>query len=428
MASRKLKILLSAFVCHPDKGSEEGVGWNWLKELSKEHEVYALISCFLDQEEPVRAAVEKLDYRENIHLLFIPMPQASKSMAALFPIFEFYNLCVEWQKQALVEAKKLLKEADIDIVHHVTYGSWTIPSYLWQLPKPFILGPVSGGQRVPLIGYSFLPARGIAQEMVRMAYFIWVRLTSVASKEAVRKAKLVLCGNLETLNEISSMRDPETTSLMSDAGISYVPKLPEELSSLEKVHNGSTSISLLWAGLIEPRKNFGLLLQALQILPTDISWKLFVAGSGPLLPYWTEKVCQLGLQSKVEFLGQVPYRHMRNYYQKADIFVFPSLREGSPNVILEAMAHRLPVIGLKLNGTATVLSEGCGVLVDVGSRKQIIDDFANAIISLSRDQDLRRKIGERGYERVRSFYTWEQRGKKMLSLYQEVLGTTHSVN
>ena len=427
MASRKLKILLSAFVCHPDKGSEEGIGWNWLKELSKEHEVYALISCFLDQEEPVRAAVDKLDYRENIYLLFIPMPQASESMMALFPQFEFYSLCVEWQKQALVEAEKLLEKIEIDIVHHVTYGSWTIPSYLWQLPKPFILGPVTGSQKVPLVGYSFLPVRGIAQEMVRMTYFIWMRLTSVASREAVRKAALVLCGNLETLNEVSSMRNSETTALMSDSGISYLPELPEELSNLEKVHNGSTSISLLWAGLIEPRKNFGLLLQALQILPTDISWKLFVAGSGPLLPYWTEKVCQLGLQSKVEFLGQVPYRQMQNYYQKADIFVFPSLREGSPNVILEAMAYRLPVIGLKLIGTATVLSEGCGVLVDVGSKKQIIDDFANAITSLSRDQDLRKKIGEKGYKRVRSFYTWEQRGKKMSSLYQKVLDATHGV-
>ena len=75
MASQKLKILLSAFVCHPEKGSEAGGGWNWLKELSKEHEVYALVSTFLDQEKPVRMAVDELPYRENIHLIFIPWPQ-----------------------------------------------------------------------------------------------------------------------------------------------------------------------------------------------------------------------------------------------------------------------------------------------------------------------------------------------------------------
>ncbi|MBD2080450.1 glycosyltransferase [Leptolyngbya sp. FACHB-17] len=418
MTAQKLKILLSAFVCHPDKGSEEGVGWNWLKELAKEHEVYALISDFLGQEEPVRAAVDRLPYRDNIHLIFIPMPQGSKLMMALFPRFEFYNLCVEWQKQAFIEAQELLETVTINIVHHVTYGSWTIPSYLSRLPKPFILGPVTGSQSVPLVGYSFLPAKGIAQEMIRMAYFVWTRLTSAAASETVRKAELVLCGNLETLNEIRRMRDSETTFLMSDSGI---PKLPEGLSKTEKPE--SAEICLLWAGLIEPRKNFGLLLQALQRLPSNISWRLLVVGGGVLLPYWKKKVIQAGLQSKIEFLGQVPYREMSGYYQQADIFVFPSLREGSPNVILEAMAYKLPVIGLKLNGTATVLSEGCGILVHVGSKKQIVHDFASAITSLAEASELRRKIGEKGYERVKSLYTWEQRGKKMSFLYQSVLNT-----
>jgi glycosyltransferase involved in cell wall biosynthesis len=428
MASQRLKILLSAFVCHPDKGSEEGMGWQWLKELSKEHEVYALISSFLDQEEPVRAAVDRLPHRANIHLTFIPMPPESKVIVAVFPSFSFYNQCVEWQKHALKEAEKLLQTVDIDIIHHVTYGSWLLPNYLWKLPRLFVLGPVSGSQHLPLVGYSFLPVKGIVTELVRTAYSFWARLTSVASREAVRNANLVLCSNLETLNEIGSIRDPKITLLMSDSGIAFLPKASDEHSNLKSEPSNpskSTSISLFWAGLIEPRKNFGLLLNALQVLPSDISWKLVVAGEGPLLPYWVKKVTQLGLQSNIEFLGQVPYRQMEEYYQKADIFVFPSLREGSPTVILEAMTYKLPVIGLKLNGTATVLSQDCGVLIDVKSRKQLINDFANAITRLARDHDLRRQIGERGYERVKAFYTWEERGKKMSSLYQEVLSTAN---
>ncbi|HEY5139415.1 MAG TPA: glycosyltransferase, partial [Methylococcales bacterium] len=207
----------------------------------------------------------------------------------------------------------------------------------------------------------------------------------------------------------------------------YISELSKGIGYTTDDYNSSTRISLLWAGLIEPRKNFGLLLEALKILPPDIQWKLTVTGSGPLLAYWQNQVSQLGFQDKIYFLGQLPYAEMYNCYQASDIFVFPSLREGTATVILEAMANRLPVIALRLNGAATVLSDDCGMLVDVGSRKQMINDFANAIISLSRDQDLRRKIGEKGYERVRSFYTWEQRGEKMLSLYQKVLSATHSV-
>ncbi|MFB2839739.1 glycosyltransferase family 4 protein [Floridanema evergladense] len=421
MSFKKFKILLSAFVCHPEKGSEEGIGWNWLKELSKEHEVYALISCFLDQEEPVRAAVEELSYRENIHLIFIPMPQGSNKIMSLFPILEFYYLCVEWQKQALAEAKKLLEKVDIDIIHHVTYGSWTIPSFLWQLPKPFVLGPVTGSQKVPLVGYLFLPPKAIVQELVRIAYFLWVRMTSVASREAVKKAKLVLCGNLETLSEISSIKKSGKSLFFLDVGVSYTSELAKASEQTTGGCNTSTSISLLWAGLIEPRKNFGLLLEALKILPSDIQWKLTVAGTGPLLTYWQDKVSRLGLHEKINFLGQIPYIEMSKCYQTSDIFVFPSLREGTGTVILEALANRLPVIALRLNGAATVLADDCGVLIEVRSKKQMINDFADAITSLSRDRDLRRKIGEKGYERVRSFYTWEKRGKQMSSLYQKVL-------
>jgi len=422
MASQKLKILLSAFVCHPEKGSEEGIGWNWLRELSKEYEIHVIISCFFGQEEPVRAAVEKLSYRKNIHLIFIPIPQDSKTIMALFLVLEFYYLCIEWQKQALVEAEKLLEKVNIDIIHHVTYGSWTIPSYLWRLPKPFVLGPVTGSQRMPLVGYSFLPLKGIAQELVRMAYFVWVRLTSVASREAVKNAKLVLCGNLETLSEINTMRNSDESLLFLDSGSSYLFESSKDCKINDC--NTSTGISLLWAGLIEPRKNFGLLLEALKILPPDIQWELTVAGSGPLLTYWQKKVLQLGLQDRINFLGQVPYTEMSNCYETSDILVFPSLREGCANVILEALANRLPVVALRLSGSVTVLSDDYGVLINVGSRKQMIQDFANAIISLSRNQDLRRKIGEKGYERVRSLCTWEQRGIQMSSLYQKVLDST----
>jgi glycosyltransferase involved in cell wall biosynthesis len=426
MPNQKLKILLSAFVCHPHKGSEEGVGWNWLKELSKEHEVYALISCFLDQEEPVREAVEKLSYRENIHLIFIPMPHGSSKIMALFPLFEFYNLCVEWQKQALIEAEQLLEKVDIDIIHHVTYASWTIPSYLWHLPKPFVLGPVTGSQKVPLVGYLFLPPKGIRQELVRMVYFIWVRLTSVASRESVRKAKLILCGNLETLNEIASIKGSGKSLFLSDVGTSEMFEVSKDKDTKhpQEDRDASKPISLLWAGLIEPRKNFGLLLESLKILPPDLNWKLTVAGKGPLLTYWQAQVARFGLQDRINFLGQLPYTEMSNCYQVSDIFVFPSLREGTGTVILEALANRLPVIALRLNGAATVLSDDCGVLVDVGSKKQMINDFANAIVRLSTDQDLRKKIGENGYERVQSFYTWEKRGKQMTALYRKVLDAT----
>jgi glycosyltransferase involved in cell wall biosynthesis len=423
---KQLKILLSAFACHPEKGSEEGVAWNWLKELSQEHQVYALISTLLGQDEAVRAAVEKLPSAKNIHLIVIPFGKKCHRLIALFPIFEFYLHCVEWQKAALREAQKLLKHTDIDIVHHVTYATWTIPSFLWRLPKPFILGPVAGSQRTPLTGYQFLSFKGIVQEIVRMTFYFWARLPLTPAKKAVKRSNLVLCGNLETLQEVSLMRNSGKSLFMSEVGITNIPDWLhlEKAANLRKTDADSPSISLLWVAAFEPRKNFGLLLQALQILPDDIQWKLFVAGDGACLGYWQDKVIESGLATKVKFLGQIPYQQMAAYYRQVDIFVLPSLREGSPTVVIEAMANGLPVVALKLCGMASLLSEDCGMLVDVESKAQMVKDFAGAIERLSRSQDLRYQIGQNAYTKIKDHYTWEHRARKMLTLYEAVLTPT----
>ena len=419
--SKQLKVILSAFACHPEKGSEPGVGWNWLAELSKEHQVYVLICSFGGQKEAVEAAVEKLSYKENIHLIFIPMPQKTNKMLSLLPQLEFYVQHVEWQKEALLEAQKLAQEVDIDIVHHVTYATWTIPSFLWQLQKPFVLGPVTGSQRTPLAGYLFLPFKGITRELSRMVFYFWARIPRSSARETIKKANLVLCGNLETLKEVNSMRNSANSLLMSEVGISNIPDNLGRSRELEQKDGMLSSIFLLWAGLLEPRKNFGLLLEALQILPIDIQWKLFVVGEGLLYSHWQDKVAEVGLEKNIEFLGTVPYQKMADYYQKTDIFVFPSLREGSSTVVPEAMANAVPVIALNLSGMAALLAEDCGILVNVEGKKQMIQDFSTAIECLARDRSLRLRIGNKAYEKVKADYVWDQRREKMFSLYESIL-------
>jgi glycosyltransferase involved in cell wall biosynthesis len=420
---RKLKILLSAFACHPEKGSEEGVAWNWLKVLSQEHQVYVFISTLLGQDEAVKAAVAKLPSRENIHLTIIPLSDRRHRLFSLLPILEFYVHCVEWQQSALRAAQTLVRETDIDIVHHVTYATWTVPSFLWRLPQPFVLGPVAGGQRTPLVGYQFMPLKGIIQEIVRMVFYFWARLPLRAAKETVKRSDLVLCGNFETLQEVRSMRHSSSSLFMSEVGINQIPDVPPigKFADAPGTSDAASTVSLLWVAAFEHRKNFGLLLSALQMLPPDIQWQLFVAGEGTCLAYWQKRVVELGLDHKIQFLGQVPYHGIAAYYQKVDMFVFPSLREGSATVMIEAMANGLPVIALKLCGMASLLSDDCGILVNVESKRQMIRDFAVAIEQLARDRDLRHRVGQNAYVRIRDHYTWEYRAKRMLSLYEGLL-------
>jgi glycosyltransferase involved in cell wall biosynthesis len=102
--------------------------------------------------------------------------------------------------------------------------------------------------------------------------------------------------------------------------------------------------------------------------------------------------------------------------------VFPSLREGTGTVIVEAMSYGLPVVALNIHGARCVLNEDCAFLVPVTNKKQMVEDYRSAILSLYHDPELRRKMGESGRRRVQEYFLWDKRGKAMNDIYRQVRG------
>jgi len=139
------------------------------------------------------------------------------------------------------------------------------------------------------------------------------------------------------------------------------------------------------------------------------------------LDYWKKKIEQRGLEKQSFFLGKIDYSQMSEHYQWADVFVFPSLREATGTVIVEAMSYRLPVIALNIHGATIVLDDSCAIRIPVASKEQMIRDFRDAIIKLYNGPELRRKMGEVGRWRVEENYLWEKRAKKISKIYREIV-------
>ena len=288
---------------------------------------------------------------------------------------------------------------------------------MWKLNVPFIFGPISGAQQVPEIGLSFLRISDLIYEKLRIILFrlswrFWQR-----PKRAIKKAILVLVANSETEKKVRKIRKNKQVILFSEVGIDKVVKNHNRLSSYK---NGER-INLLWAGRIVAHKNFGLLLEALVGLSSEINWCLHVAGKGHLLEYWKRKVIKKDLQRYISFLGEVPFSKMSEHYKWANVLVFPSLREATGTVIIESMSHGVPVIAFKIHGASSVLDESCGILVSVINKQQMIRDFRNAIITLYKNPQHRIKMGEAGRNKVIQNYLWEKRGAKMNDFYRCIL-------
>jgi len=169
---------------------------------------------------------------------------------------------------------------------------------------------------------------------------------------------------------------------------------------------------------LDLQKGFEYLLRAVRELCVAFrELKVVIVGEGPDRTAIEDMIQQYGLQSNVVLAGQLS--DMPGVYAAIDIFVLPSLNEGLPMTILEAMAASKPVIATRVGAIPSLIKDGdTGLLV--GPRDA--DGLRNAIASLLSDSELCGRLGAAGHEWVSQNYTSEVMALKYRQMYEEVLG------
>jgi len=163
----------------------------------------------------------------------------------------------------------------------------------------------------------------------------------------------------------------------------------------ERGRRGGSGRSLLFVGRLTKQKNLFSLIEAARAVG---GVKLTIVGEGPLRRELVDYSRELGLDTRFE--GYVPHDQLYKYYYAADVFVLPSLIEGHPKVLLEAMACGLPVVGTDVEGTREIIThERTGLLcgTDPGS-------IRDAVRRLLEDPELARKLGENARRQVAQEY------------------------
>ncbi|HVA88368.1 MAG TPA: glycosyltransferase family 1 protein, partial [Chloroflexota bacterium] len=174
---------------------------------------------------------------------------------------------------------------------------------------------------------------------------------------------------------------------------------------------------LLYLGGADARKNIGVLLRALALLPADAEIPPLAivagepkAGQTDLFPDWRGQARRLGLGDRVHFVPRVAEEDLVTVYRGAEIFCFPSRAEGFGLTPLEAMACGAPTIC----SNATSLPEAVGdAALLVGPDDT--DGWARSITRLAGDPDLRADLGRRGAARARTF-RWAETGSRVVEI------------
>ena len=400
---------MSAFSCGPGRGSEPGIGWNWLRQASRRSEVWVLTT------EESKAGYEQ-NPLPNAHIVMVPSFKRWNALWKLGIPGLSWLYYYWWQWKAYRVAKKLHAEIGFDVVHHITFGSWRAPSFLCLLPIPFIWGPVGGGETVPRRLRRELGWAGRAAEMVRSACQIasrwdpFVRLT-------MRRATLILAANRDTAELMPGCyRDKVAT--MPAIGMSLSEGAAAVLPPVEE-----SGYLVLFAGMVEPRKGIALALKAFErFVQAKGNATFVVIGDGPDRERLAGLARQLGISERVRFLGALPRTQVLGWMQAADALLFPSLRDSGGFVLLEAMTAGKPVICLDLGGPGEIVTTDCGIKVRPKHTEQVVADLAAALQYLANEPELGRALGQAGRRRVQEQFEWDQKGEHAMELYRQVAG------
>jgi glycosyltransferase involved in cell wall biosynthesis len=147
---------------------------------------------------------------------------------------------------------------------------------------------------------------------------------------------------------------------------------------------------------------------------------LTIIGDGPLRAD-LERHASIHAPSKVKFTGLVPHAETNKYYDDADIFVLPSIRECGGAVVLEAMARGLPVIATNWGGPKDYITAETGFLIEPTSRAYMIKEFATTIDLLSAQPDLRYKVGQAAIDRIKQHFLWDKKIQDVLAVYKSLI-------
>jgi glycosyltransferase involved in cell wall biosynthesis len=170
-------------------------------------------------------------------------------------------------------------------------------------------------------------------------------------------------------------------------------------------------------GRLSAEKAFNNLIRATHhLLGEGHDLELWIVGDGDARADLQRLIDQLGLGERVKLLG---FRaDMIDLYHAFDLFVLSSLREGLPNVVLEAMAMRVPVVSTRVAGVPRLIEDGMnGLLCPVAD----VDALAAAMRHAVRDASLRDRLAQVARELIEREYSFTQRMAKEKAVYDQVL-------
>jgi glycosyltransferase involved in cell wall biosynthesis len=397
-------ILLSAYSCAPNAGSEKAIGWNWAQSIAARGFDVVVITRGANKtgdwgEHPADAG------RGRIEFVFHELgPLVRKLYSLPLGNYVYYLL---WQYTAALRAQDMHAMRNFDQVHHITWGSFRAASFMGRLGIPFVFGPVGGGEDTPARFRRGLGWRGRLWDGVRrisnsvLSLDPFMRSTYAAASE-------ILATTPETLEKIPRAYRRKVR-VQAAAGVD--PRIIDGEQSKRPEGEGRTSTPLraLYVGRLLPWKGLHLAVRALaKLQESQGGVRLTVIGTGPDEARLKRMAEKLGVAESIDWIPWIARTELLTIFSDFDLFLFPSFHDSGGMAVLEALSFGLPVVCLDLGGPSSFVDRSCGCVVSTkaGDEEGVADQIAEFISETARDRTKLRQLSEGARRRAHSL-TWD---------------------
>lgn len=318
------------------------------------------------------------------------MPANIKKNKLLILVMPFLLICHFLKVVALIKREK------VDLLHAQ-----------WFLTAGLVASVAAKIYKKPLVvtahGSDVLALKGLIWDKVRR--FIISNATQVTAVSSVIA---------EELSANSALRQSSIKLTPMGVDTSLFARQNIKESGIDKKER-----ILLFIGRLDRQKGLEYLIQAMPAILTKYpASRLNIIGYGPHENYMRQLVSKMGLNKKIVFIGSLPNKKLPVYYSQAEIFILPSMSEGLPVSILEAMACQCPVIATSVGGIFSLIqNEDNGLLIEPRSS----DEICQAVFNLYANQELKEKIIKNAYNLVRHKYDWSILASQLADIYQRQL-------
>lgn len=405
-----MKVIVSAYACGPKWGSEIGMGWNWVINLAQHCELTVITEVGFKEDIEEVLPTLKLKCPPIFH--YVDVGNKGRKLFWKQGSFSFYRHYKIWQQNAYVLAETLIKNNHYDLIHQLNMIGYREPGYLWQNNEiPKVWGPIGGFTLMP---WKFLKVLGVKNaifyglknvyNILQMNYFVRVKKavsnfdTLISATEEARLNMYRLYGKNSTVINETGSKDEEVTP---------------EIKNNQKV-------KIMWCGVINGGKALPIALKSLARISDKSNFEFHILGDGPDKNYCFELAKKLEINDQCVWFGRVPNSEVLKHMKNADLFLFTSLVEGTPHVVLESIASGLPVICHDSCGHGAVINDTCGRKIPIVSPEFSCDSFSREIEMLINDSSKIEILSKGAILRSKEL-RWENKALQMVGIYRQTI-------